>query len=127
MEDLQIIRRERATKGQYLSNEKPLIKIEMARGTFVIFKKVADLLKATKDDAVMFAFSRKNNCAYIYKEEAEDDNYHLGNSGRAYYRFTSKNLLSYFIHFFRLKNEKTVYFEVLPTPNEKGMFKVIIL
>jgi hypothetical protein len=40
----------------------------------------------------MFAFSRKDNCAYIYKEEPEDDSYYLGNAGREYYRFTSKEL-----------------------------------
>ena len=125
MEDLLIFRRQRATTGQWKSHEKPLIKIEMPRGTFVVFKKVADLLKAGNRDAVMFAFSRKDNCAYIYKEEPEEDSYYLGNSGREYYRFTSKELQNYFIDFFKIEQEKSVYLEVLTTPNEKGMFKVV--
>ena len=125
MGDLLIFRRQRATTGQWKSHEKPHIKIEMPRGTFVVFKKVAELLNATKRDAVMFAFSRKDNCAYIYKEEPEEDSYYLGNAGREYYRFTSKELMHYFIDFFKVEKEKAVYFEVLTTPNEKGMFKIV--
>ena len=125
MEDLIIFRRQRATKGQWMSHELPRIKIEMPRGTFVVFKKVADLLKAGNRDAVMFAFNKKDKCAYIYKEEPEEDSYYLSNSGREYYRFTSKELMHYFIDFFKVEKEKAVYFEVLTTPNEKGMFKVV--
>ena len=62
MEDLIIFRRQRATKGQWMSHELPRIKIEMPRGTFVVFKKVADLLKAGNRDAVMFAFNKKDKC-----------------------------------------------------------------
>lgn len=61
MEDLIIFRRQRTTKGQWMSHELPRIKIEMPRGTFVVFKKVADLLKAGNRDAVMFAFSKLAN------------------------------------------------------------------
>jgi len=50
MEDLIIFRRQRATTGQWKSHEKPYIKIEMPRGTFVIFKKVAGItLTLTKE------------------------------------------------------------------------------
>ena len=125
MEDLLIFRRKRAITGQWNSHEKPYIKIEMPRGTFVVFKKVAELLNATQRDAVMFAFSRKDNCAYIYKEEPEEDSYYLGNAGREYYRFTSKELMLFFIDFFGIEKEKAVYFDVDSTPNEKGMFKVV--
>ena len=125
MEDLIIFRRQRATKGQWMSHELPRIKIEMPRGTFVIFKKVAELLNAKQRDAVMFAFNKKDNCGYIYKEEPEEDSYFLGNSGRDYYRFTSKELMLFFIDFFNIENQKAVYFDVSETPNEKGMFKVV--
>jgi hypothetical protein len=47
MEDLLVFRRQRGTCGQWKSHEKPHIKIEMPRGTFVVFKKVAELLNAT--------------------------------------------------------------------------------
>ena len=108
-----------------MSHELPRIKIEMPRGTFVIFKKVAELLNATQRDAVMFAFNKKDKCGYIYKEEPEEDSYFLGNSGRDYYRFTSKELMLFFIDFFEIENKKAVYFDVSDTPNEKGMFKVV--
>ena len=125
MEDLIIFRRQRATKGQWMSHELPRIKIEMPRGTFVIFKKVAELLNAKQRDAVMFAFNKKDNCGYIYKEEPEEDSYFLGNSGRDYYRFTSKELMLFFIDFFNIENQKAAYFNVSETPNEKGMFKIV--
>ena len=118
MEDLIIFRKQRATKGQWMSHELPRIKIEMPRGTFVVFKKVADLLKAGNRDAVMFAFNKKDKCAYIYKEEPEEDSYYLSNSGREYYRFTSKELMLFFIDFFGIEKEKAVYFDVDSTPQE---------
>ena len=37
----------------------------------------------------------------------------------------SKELMVYFIDFFKVEKEKAVYFEVLTTPNEKGMYKVV--
>jgi hypothetical protein len=125
MEDLIIFRRQRATKGQWISYDLPLIKIEMPRGTFAVFKKVANLLKADNRDAIMFAFNKKDKCAYIYKEEPEEDSYYLSNSGREYYRFTSKEEMLFFIDFFEIEKEKAVYFDVNSTPNEKGMFKVV--
>lgn len=108
-----------------MSHDIPRIKIEMPRGTFVIFKKVAELLCAKNRDAVMFAFNRKDKCAYIYKEEPEEDSYFLGNTGRDYYRFTSKELMLFFIDFFGIESGKAAYFDVEETPNEKGMFKVV--
>jgi hypothetical protein len=125
MEDLIIFRRQRSTKGQWMSHDTPRIKIEMPRGTFVIFKKVAELLCAKNRDAVMFAFNRKDKCAYIYKEEPEEDSYFLGNTGREYYRFTSKELMLFFIDFFEIESGKAAYFDVEETPNEKGMFKIV--
>ena len=73
----------------------------------------------------MFACNRKDKCAYIYKEEPEEDSYFLGNTGREYYRFTSKELMLFFIDFFGIESEKAAYFDVEETPNEKGMFKVV--
>ncbi len=126
MEDLIIFRRRRATNGQWRGHELPRIKIEMPRGTFVVFKKVADLLKAGHRDAVMFAFNKKDKCAYIYKEEPQEDSYYLSNSGRGNYRFISKELMLFFIEFFEIeKEEKAVYFDIDSTPNEKGMFKIV--
>lgn len=125
MEDLIIFRRQRSTKGQWMSHEAPRIKFDTTRGAFVVFKKTADLLKAGHRDAVMFAFNKKDKCAYIFKEDPEEDSYYLSSSGREYYRFTSKELMLFFVEFFDIKNEGSVYFDVESTPNEKGMFKVV--
>ena len=127
MEELIIYRRKRGTKGQWMSHEKPRIKIEIPRGTFVIFKKTAEILGAGNRDAVMFAFNKKDKCAYIYKEDPEDDSYFLGNSGRAYYRFTSKNLMNFFLEIFEIESENHLYFDVEEKPNDKGMFKMILI
>ena len=89
----------------------------------MIFKKVADLLKAGNRDAVMFAFSKKDNCGYIFKEDPEEDSYYLSNSGREYYRFTSKELMLFFIDHFNIVNERAAFFDVSEKPNEKGYFK----
>jgi hypothetical protein len=123
MENLEFFRRKRNTKGQWACNSKPMFKIEMTRGTFVIFKKVAQLLKAGKGDAVMFAFNKKDCCGYIFKEDVQPDSYILGNSGREYYRFTSKELMLFFIEVFSINEPNTAYFEVTPVPNNKGMYK----
>lgn len=50
---------------------------------------------------------------------------HWQNNGREYYRFTSKELMLFFIDFFGIEKGKAVYFDVDSTPNEKGMFKVV--
>lgn len=85
MEDIIEFRRKTSASGRWIGRKNPHIKIEMPRGTFVIFKKVANLLGAVDGDAIMFSFSRKDNCAYIYKEDPEEDSYYLCNSGREYY------------------------------------------
>lgn len=126
-EDIVIFRRQRSSKGQLLSHELPRIKIEMYRGTFVIFKKVASLLGAGNRDAIMFAFNKKDKCAYVFKEDPAEDSYYLSNSGRAYYRFTSKDLMLFFVEIFDLDiNEKNVYFDVDPKPDNRGWFKITL-
>ena len=106
MEDLIIVRRKRGTKGQWLSHEKPCIKLELPRGAFTIFEKTAKLLNAANRDALMFAFSKVNKCGYVFKEDPQEDSYYLSNTGRAYYRFTSKELATYFIDIFEIKPDE---------------------
>lgn len=125
MEDLIVLRRTRGNKGQWKSHKHPYIKMEMPRGTFVVFKKSADLLNVGNGDPIMFALSRKENCAFVYKEDPEEDSYYLSNSGRQYFRFTSKDLMSLFKDFFKSDNTKAIYFEMATEPNQNGMFKLI--
>ena len=124
MEDLIEFRRKRATGGQYISHNKPYIKLQMPVGRFVIFNKTAELLNVRNGDAIMFSFSKRNKCGYIYKEDPQDDSYFPKISGREYYRFTSKDLGNYFIEVFDLPaTKKAFYFEVLTVPNNKGQFR----
>jgi hypothetical protein len=123
MEELIEFRRTRSTKGQWVCHSGTYFKIEVQRGTFVIFEKLAALLGVKDKDCVMFSFNKKEQYGYIYKEEPEEDSYYLGNSGRAYYRFTSKELMAFFDEIFDLPNNNAVYFKVSETPNEKGWYK----
>lgn len=107
-------------------NKLPRIRIWLPSGTFIIYQATAELLKVEKGDALMFAFSKKKNCAYVFKEEPEQDNYHLGMEGVINYRFTNKDLMLYFIDFFGIKGDKSVYFNVKSTPNEKMMYEINI-
>lgn len=127
MEDLQIIRRQRSSKGQWKSHEKPCFKLELPRCSFVIFKKTADLLNVKARDAIMFAVSKKNKCGFVYKEDPQDDSYYLSNSRRNYFRFTSKVLADYMMDVFDIKDKnKPVYFDVVPEQDEKGRLKFIL-
>jgi hypothetical protein len=123
MEDLIYFRRQRSSGGQFQGNQTPLIRLDLKRGQFVIYNKVAELIKAKGKDAVMFAFNKKDKCGYIFKENPEIDSYYLTGGSRSYYRFTSKQLSDFFVDFFGINKEKAVYFELEKTPNEKGMFK----
>lgn len=124
MNDIIIFKRSRSSRGQVLSRDIPRIKIEYKRGTFVVFKKVADLLGAGNRTAIMFGFNKKEKCAYIFKEDPSEDSFFLVNSGRNYYRFTSKELRNFFYDHFELEEGKTSYFNVDSTPNNKGWFRI---
>ena len=111
-DDLIVFRRRSAHAGQWVSCDRPRVKLEVERGTFVIFKRVAELLGVGKGDAVMFAFNRREGCAYIYLEEPEEDSYFLTCPKGSYFRFTSKALMRFFVESFDIKEEKVVYFDV---------------
>ena len=123
MENIIIVRRKRHSSGQFKCHKSSYFKIEFPRGTFTLFEKTAKLLDANVGDAIMFAFNKKDRCGYIYKESPEPDSYYLGNSGRAYYRFTSKELMIFFEEFFDIKSDKSAYFKVESKCNEKKWFK----
>ena len=123
-DDLIVFRRRSAHAGQWVSCDRPRVKLEVERGTFVIFKRVAELLGVGKGDAVMFAFNRREGCAYIYREEPEEDSYFLTCPKGSYFRFTSKELMRFFVEFFELEDENVVYFDVERVANEKGMFRM---
>lgn len=129
MEDIVVFRRQRGSTGQWKSREKTLLKVEFEQGRFVVFEKLAKILDAKNSDAVMFGFSKKNKCAFIFKETPEEDSYYLRQAGpgRPYFRFTSKQLAQYFVDVFEIEEaDKIGYFNASETPNEKGWFKLTL-
>lgn len=128
-EDIVIFRRRSGSTGQWSCREKTLLKVEFNEGRFVVFERLAKQLNCKHNDAVMFAFSKKDKCAYIFKEDPEEDSYYLRQAGpgRPYFRFTSKQLAEYFRELFEFEEaEKVGYFEASETQNEKGWIKLTL-
>jgi len=120
---MEIVRRKRYSSGQYKCHEKPYIKLELPRGQIVVFKSAMDLMGYKHNEAVMFGFNRKDKRGFIFKEEPQPDSYYLRDNKRGYSRFTSKDLMLYMIDVFEISSdEKTVFFELEKTPNEKGAY-----
>ena len=129
MEDVVIFRRQRGSTGQWKCREKTLLKVEFEQGRFVVFEKLAKQIGAKNGDAVMFGFSKKDKCAYIFKETPEEDSYYLrqAGEGRPYFRFTSKQLAQYFVEVFELDSvDKVGYFQTCAQPNEKGWHRLTL-
>jgi hypothetical protein len=122
MEDLIIYRRKRGKGGQFLSDCKFAMRFQVKDGRFTVFSNLANKLNIKDGDAVMFAFSKKQNSAFVFKEEPDHDSYICkhANEGRNYFRFTSKDLVHYFIEFFNIVNQDVVYLEIDGEINEKG-------
>jgi len=128
MSDIIIYRRKRGSTGQWKCREKAMLKVELQAGRFVVFAKLANMLDCNHNDAVMFGFSKKDKCAYIFKETPEEDSYYLRQAGpgRPYFRFTSKNLAQFFTEIFDLEpEEKVVYFEA-GDKNNKGWLRLMM-
>ncbi len=126
MEDLVEVRKTRSTLTRFKNHSSPLIKMEYPRGQFIVFLPTANLLEVKDGSAIMFAFSKKENCSFVYSEEPESDSYYLSAS-RSYFRFTNKELMKYFIDFFGIEVKKAAYFEIDSVKNQKGMFKLLPL
>jgi hypothetical protein len=124
--DIFIYRKRKANNGSFKKNNDLRIKIELEKSCFIVFDSVMSLLNAKTKDAVMFAFNKKGNCAYIFKETPADDSYILNDTKRGYHRFSNKMLRNFFVDFFNIKLEGSIYFEVDSKTNEKGMFKLKI-
>ena len=124
--DLTIIRRKKEIR-HYLGYNKPLMVIQMPKGTFIFYKKAMELLNATHGDALMFAFNKSKSYAYVYKESPEIDSYYLHGEYRAYGNFSNKQLMKYFIDFFNINKAKSVYFEISGPEPQSKYFKISLI
>jgi len=123
--EIEIFRRQRGSSGQWKSHARPLIKLEIPRGQFVVFKNAMTMMGFKHNEAVMFGFNKKKQYGYIFKEEPEDDSYYLRDSGKNYARFTSKDLMLHACEVFGIKDVKSAYFVLDTEPNEKGMYRFV--
>lgn len=126
MEGIEIHRRQRGSSGQWKSRNKLLMKLEMPRGQFVVFKNAMDAMGFKHNEAIMFGFNKKEKCGYIFKEEPQDDSYYLRDNGKNYVRFTSKDLMLHICSIFEIEKVGNVYFEIDSTSTEKGWYKFIL-
>lgn len=90
-----------------------------SRYTFYFSLEAAKMMHLEKDSAVMFSFSKKDNCAYVWKEEPEEDSFFVRYVDNAHY-FSNVNLYNMFAKFFGKDAKK---FKVIPSENRYKIVK----
>ena len=120
-ESILFVKRQTRTTNHRTYNS-PIIKMEIPDGRFLISQKLADLLDVNTDDGLMFGFNKKNKTAYIIKDN-EPDAFILRRKDKNSLRFTSKDLMIYFLETFEIstRDSSTFYFNVSLEANEKGL------
>lgn len=122
---IELVRRRRNSSSR--AYNKPLVKLELPSGRFLLSQKLADILKVDQDDGVMFGFNQKSKTAYILKDD-EPDAYILRRKSKNSLRFCSKDLQNYFVNTFDISNveKKVFYFEASSKANDKGMLPLTL-
>lgn len=117
----------RGSKSKLRTFNKPVIKLELNCGRFIISDVAAKLLELDDNDGVMFAFNQKEKTAYIIKDN-EDDAFILQRKDKNVLRFSSKNLTEYFADTFDLyeSGKASFVFNIEEKANEKGMRKLTL-
>lgn len=127
MEELVRLRRKRNVNSQLASEGKIDMRFTVKDGRFILYQSLIRKLGLNDGDSVMFGVSRKENCLYIFKEEACEDNYTVKQAGgkRSYLRFTSKNLTQDIINYLGLDKDKQDYFFESANEMTDGKLKLI--
>lgn len=101
---------------------KPVIKMELKHGRFIISDVLAKILNVDNDNGLMFGFNKKAQTGYVVRDD-EMDAFILKRKDKNSLRFSSKNLVEHFQNTFDLAEEKTTFhFYVSEKPNDKGLF-----
>lgn len=125
MEELKIVRRKNK-RNSYKFNQ-PIMKLEIRQARFIVSKKVAKNLGLKESLSVMFAFNKKENCAYI-TEDKEPDAFKMKLNNVNTLRFSSQNLRNHFVDMFDLDEAVDNYFFMVDQePNQKGLFKITLI
>lgn len=121
----EIIFVKRSSHSQLRTFKKPVIKLELKNGRFIVSDIVAKALKVDDNDGLMFGFNQKAGTAYVIKDD-EDDAFKLSRKDPHTLRFSSKDLMNYFDDTFGLleTSKSSFVFSVDLTPNEKGLHRV---
>jgi hypothetical protein len=115
----------RSSHSQLRTFKKPVIKLELKNGRFIVSDIVAKALNVDDNDGLMFGFNQKAKTAYVLKDD-EDDAFILKRKDPHTLRFTSKDLMNFFDDTFDLleTGKSSFFFNVDLKPNEKGLFRV---
>ena len=123
MEEIKFVKR--SSHSQLRTFKKPVIKLELKNGRFIVSNIVAKALNVGDNDGLMFGFNQKAKTAYVLKDD-EDDAFILKRKDPHTLRFTSKDLMNFFDDTFGLleTGKSSFVFNVDLKPNEKGLFRV---
>lgn len=121
----EIIFVKRSSHSQLRTFKKPVIKLELKNGRFIVSDIVAKALKVDDNDGLMFGFNQKAKTAYVIKDD-EDDAFKLSRKDPHTLRFTSKDLMNFFDDTFSLleTGKSSFVFSVDLSPNKKGLHRV---
>ena len=99
MNDIVFVKR--SSHSQLRTFKKPVIKLELKNGRFIVSDIVAKILNVDAEDGLMFGFNQKAKTAYVLKDN-EDDAFILKRKDPHTLRFASKDLMNYFDDTFSL-------------------------
>ena len=68
----EIIFVKRSSHSQLRTFKKPVIKLELKNGRFIVSDIVAKALKVDDNDGLMFGFNQKAKTAYVVKDDEDD-------------------------------------------------------
>lgn len=126
MNDIVFIKR--SSHSQLRTFKKPVIKLELKNGRFIVSDIVAKILNVDDEDGLMFGFNQKAKTAYVLKDN-EDDAFILKRKDPHTLRFSSKDLMHYFDDTFNLleSGKSSFIFIVDLQCNSKQMYQLSLV
>jgi hypothetical protein len=123
MEEIVFVKR--SSHSQLRTFKKPVIKLELKNGRFIVSDIVAKALNVDDNDGLMFGFNQKAKTAYVVKDD-EDDAFKLSRKDPHTLRFSSKDLMNFFDDTFGLleTGKSSFVFSVDLKPNDRGLHRV---
>ena len=117
----------RSTHSQLRTFKKPVIKLELKNGRFIVSDIAAKALNVDDNDGLMFGFNKAAKTAYVLKDN-EDDAFKLSRKDPHTLRFCSKDLMQFFVDTFDLieMGGLSFVFTVDLKANEKGLHKITL-